>query len=1040
MEAFLYEGRCANVDSPCSLVRKTIFACSLCASGNLPSSNNKRGYISHWKYVARHASSAYHVRKLNDCQSIVQDLPEAPQENHDDGPLGFDDADESMEQNHSDTPTISELARLGFDSKSQTPYFLHYELKEKGLGMRYITGKAFGVSPHLVSEDEARFCLQTCSLLIGLTERQKELLATILTTAGNNGNSDLSIFNTIRLPTSTEDFEKFFLVGKRSILSNLPHPIPRSTDDSTHSFVSLKDLLANEIGKATRYDEYDFMAKVYVGNDHSVPSISSTSLAKRMLIQMKEKEDMELNKPSTDEYTIYLWVREWRDDFDPNNTKSSRNQVWCNTYTISPPTSGNTYGSNTYFMGLSSKGDEHREVEEILAQEMDALSKNGLRLYHGGMRRIITVRINKLLISVDRPERTSMFQVGDHNGTYSTCWGFATHVDGSCQVNHLPSCQECRKKREKRLMHQIPISSDNHAIKDEVACSACSDWLIEDPKFVFLAPSDYPQRFDSRDGSPPPPKDRGLWARIEDIPTSDDPTQDTNHTNQPDISSENEQRHMKKRKKKQKKPMKRIYLRTVRLSVTWLRTAVCFACHQIRTSLPGGRAGQMFWNKGNFSSYLKTCGLTNRLIDVLFSACSNEVAEFSTILPVCWNDLCSLAKCHYAPMHMLFLGHMKSNIEMVSNWLGKFNRLASFGKEANKYLIQIRSLRATKFFNAQPLSTSSWGTGVWVSENYLLGARIWKFLMSLPSISKNQVLTNESYRKEWMAIVRFMHAMSMAFTRLMTNKKDIPMLKDYILIYMDQMVIVDRILADSDRQKKNPNYVKSNSLGILTCAEAHEDMGPAVLHWEGGWEGERKIQQMKPLLNIKRSNADWTKISLTRLYQHDTLQWMLQQMPASSEKIQTNNRSNESLIKIYKNRQELQDACDRNSILSVIYGIDEQIYAAYRPIGEDTGNTRRKIKIVRIGFDDNNGEWTSSRCWTAPIRLEDESRVYESIHVLQQHVIDEVVLLLPQMNEDALTFKNMYFGVGNKWRERSHDGLFRHPVIDNTLFGDENHN
>ena len=354
---------------------------------------------------------------------------------------------------------------------------------------------------------------------------------------------------------------------------------------------------------------------------------------------------------------------------------------------------------------------------------METISKDGLRLYHGGMRRIVTVRINKLLISVDRPERTSMFQVGDHNGSYSTCWGYATHVDGTLQVNHLPSCQDCRTKREQRLLPRSS-ASNNTVLEDQAVCAVCSDWFLEDPKFVFLAPTDYPQRYDSRESAPPPPEERGLWYRIEDIPTSDDRTQDIRSVDNSEMTTENQERQKKKRKRKQKKPMKRIYLRTVRLSVTWLRTAVEFACHQVKTPLPGGRARQMFWNKGNFSSYLKTCGLTNRLIDVLFCACANSESDLSSILPICWNDLCSMARCHYAPMHMLFLGHMKSNIEMVSNWLGKFNRLSTFGKEANKYLIAIRSLRATKFFNAQPLSTSSWGTGVWVSENYLLGARI----------------------------------------------------------------------------------------------------------------------------------------------------------------------------------------------------------------------------------------------------------------------------------------------------------------------------
>jgi hypothetical protein len=34
-------------------------------------------------------------------------------------------------------------------------------------------------------------------------------------------------------------------------------------------------------------------------------------------------------------------------------------------------------------------------------------------------------------------------------------------------------------------------------------------------------------------------------------------------------------------------------------------------------------------------------------------------------------------------------------------------------------------------------------------------------------------------------------------------------------------------------------------------------MGSAILHCEGGFCGERKIQEVKPLLSIKRENANW---------------------------------------------------------------------------------------------------------------------------------------------------------------------------------------
>ena len=96
-------------------------------------------------------------------------------------------------------------------------------------------------------------------------------------------------------------------------------------------------------------------------------------------------------------------------------------------------------------MLLSCKGEDHSEIKIELQKELDALSKEGKMFNHGGLKRIIKVKTGKLLLCVDRPERTSILQVGDHNGTFSTFWGHSCKVDGYCQENHLPFCKDCRK-------------------------------------------------------------------------------------------------------------------------------------------------------------------------------------------------------------------------------------------------------------------------------------------------------------------------------------------------------------------------------------------------------------------------------------------------------------------------------------------------------------------------------------------------------------------------------------------------------------------
>ena len=161
-------------------------------------------------------------------------------------------------------------------------------------------------------------------------------------------------------------------------------------------------------------------------------------------------------------------------------------------------------------------------------------------------------------------------------------------------------------------------------------------------------------------------------------------------------------------------------------------------------------------------------------------------------------------------------------------------------------------------------------------------------------------------------IQRFVSTTQACLCRLMSTRRTVPDLEETILLYMDTMVELDRwilclpqddsMLGSNDQDSddvepmnvdisdnlpdlpakhvasvrnitrlktkkkssrmKLPNFVKSNSLGMLAAAQSHIFHGPAMLHWEGGWHGKRKIQQVKPLLHIKRSNADWPTITL----------------------------------------------------------------------------------------------------------------------------------------------------------------------------------
>ena len=406
-------------------------------------------------------------------------------------------------------------------------------------------------------------------------------------------------------------------------------------------------------------------------------------------------------------------------------------------------------------------------------------------------------------------------------------------------------------------------------------------------------------------------------------------------------------------------------LRAIRLDVKWLQSALIFGHHNVKTRPLGGRTNKMVWTKAYLSAYLRSCSCTGRLIDSVYISSKNG----DSVLPylALWSDPLIFSKCHYAPLHMLFLGHVKSEIDMISKWLGQYEILATFGKQANMYLQAVRNLRANRYFAAHPFSTSSWGAVVWVSENYLFWGRVMKFFLILPTLNQQLlIINNEKYIKEIQMIKGFVYVTQACLCRIISTERVVSDLQDIILLYLDAMVEIDGLLLnphwmqdneefnnnDSDdhlmdyltgnankqittaiRKKRQPNFVKPNSLGLLVPANTHSYHGPATLNWEGGWHGEHKIEQVKPLLHIKRSNVDWQTITLRWLYQHKTIQRLLDDCMKEEQNENQTSRQMEGALKVYGSCQMAEEAMNSAQPITAVLDHKNVLYIPYSLIG-----------------------------------------------------------------------------------------------------------
>ena len=172
------------------------------------------------------------------------------------------------------------------------------------------------------------------------------------------------------------------------------------------------------------------------------------------------------------------------------------------------------------------------------------------------------------------------------------------------------------------------------------------------------------------------------------------------------------------------------------------------------------------------------------------------------------------------------------------------------------------------------------------------------------------------------------------------NDNDDHPMEDLTATANEQMTI-------SVRKKRQPNFVKSNSLGLLVAANTHSYHGPATLNWEGGWHGECKIQHVKPLLHIKRSNADWQTITLCLLYQHETIQRLLDNCVREEQNENQTSREMEGALKVYGSSQMAEEAILHNQPITAVLDHKNLLHIPYHPIGR-AYTMRSSVDLMEI--------------------------------------------------------------------------------------------
>jgi hypothetical protein len=206
-------------------------------------------------------------------------------------------------------------------------------------------------------------------------------------------------------------------------------------------------------------------------------------------------------------------------------------------------------------------------------------------------------------------------------------------------------------------------------------------------------------------------------------------------------------------------------------------------------------------------------------------------------------------------------------------------------------------------------------------------------------------------------------------------------------------------------------------------AEAHDWFGPAMDWWDGGMAGERKISQAKPLLGIKRLNADWQRLTMEKIVRLDTLRCI-----SGKQDHLPSSRHLEGSMRIYPSRTDLIAHLNDIQPMSGILGTNGIVYVAYRPVGTSQNTSRSIIALQPLDFDDDKGQIICDLIYVAPIKTDSvqdhkdnipNELIFDSLLKLDSFV-DQYVLMLPMMIEEDKMI-NLFYTVGHQWTERITD-------------------
>lgn len=685
-----------------------------------------------------------------------------------------------------------------------TQQYLKDELNNPGDGVKGLAARSFACSSNstaIANHQESRLHMNLTYLCNSITTPQQHLLSCVI-----NDLMKPDIFDKTRPPMSLPDIKKFYTKSTTSINKNLPSP--RAFEIDGHACVSIESVIDHMLLFGVPMNTLS--TNLISQNDYLKKNIAETQEAKDIIDTVQQM----YTSRNTTIYIIYLIV--WSDDFEVNCNRKSQNSTWLMTVSICPPSNLKTSSICTSPIALGRKGSCHDTVRNHFNEEIERLQNKTMR-YSSSHKGLISVVVKPLVISADRPERSSLNEVLGHGGKSTKRWTYSEIIDRK----KLPTCETCFISRFNKI--------NNGIIENlmPLPCTKCCDWDMSsgNKSSLFLPPSNYPTK--QHPNSPDAPKDRGVSSNSD------------------------------------------FHLGPVKVDYCHLTKCLKYAFWNYLHSE---------WNKGQTSAYLRLVGISTRFINKTIEFASLNKSSLPVDksilekipLPSMWRSVYRLEQCIDTPMHLLFQGVVDSIITEMQSYFKFHKKWSFFGKNAFALMDEINKLQSD-FCRVETFNGGDdYTTGGWIAESYLGFSRIFSIIIS-PTC---QFLKRDNLLgwNEFQMMIQSLNAM---LARLMCEiDVSIDDITTYIKIFLSCCTrYYETVYGTNGPKDKNPFWNSPNFLSLLNLPQQIKQFGSVRLHWEG--IHERFIQYVKPHLKNMRTTTSYLLLKLQEIHDHNVLKEIL---------------------------------------------------------------------------------------------------------------------------------------------------------------------